>query len=225
MAKEQNLPLNPMKISGLCGRLMCCLKYEQEQYVALPQGGAAVRHPGGVRPRARAWSSGYQVPKDALTVRLADGCVVDEPIGGCSCGGAPCRPGEATERAIAVTAEADAALTSAPAGDSGTVDSAVPVSETGAPAEAAVGPAAAGCDIPPWEGILTGITPREERAQAEGLTEDGPADADQPSEEEDSEAGEDKPPGTRRRSRPRRRRRRSGGGGGGQGRPDSGGDS
>ena len=33
MAKEQNLPLNPMKISGLCGRLMCCLKYEQEQYV------------------------------------------------------------------------------------------------------------------------------------------------------------------------------------------------
>ena len=33
MAKEQNLPLNPAKISGLCGRLMCCLKYEQEQYV------------------------------------------------------------------------------------------------------------------------------------------------------------------------------------------------
>jgi cell fate regulator YaaT (PSP1 superfamily) len=32
MAKEQNLPLNPMKISGLCGRLMCCLVYENEQY-------------------------------------------------------------------------------------------------------------------------------------------------------------------------------------------------
>lgn len=32
MAKEQNLSLNPTKISGVCGRLMCCLKYEQEQY-------------------------------------------------------------------------------------------------------------------------------------------------------------------------------------------------
>ncbi|MBI4181162.1 MAG: stage 0 sporulation family protein [Chloroflexi bacterium] len=32
MAKEQDLPLNPMKISGVCGRLMCCLVYENEQY-------------------------------------------------------------------------------------------------------------------------------------------------------------------------------------------------
>ena len=32
MAKEQELPLNPMKISGTCGRLMCCLAYEGEQY-------------------------------------------------------------------------------------------------------------------------------------------------------------------------------------------------
>jgi cell fate regulator YaaT (PSP1 superfamily) len=32
MAKEQSLPLNPMKISGLCGRLLCCLAYENEQY-------------------------------------------------------------------------------------------------------------------------------------------------------------------------------------------------
>ncbi|MDD3678477.1 MAG: stage 0 sporulation family protein [Dehalococcoidales bacterium] len=32
MAKEQNLPLNPMKISGTCGRLLCCLGYEFEQY-------------------------------------------------------------------------------------------------------------------------------------------------------------------------------------------------
>ncbi|HLB28053.1 MAG TPA: stage 0 sporulation family protein, partial [Dehalococcoidales bacterium] len=35
MAKEQNLPLNPMKISGVCGRLMCCLGYENEQYKAM----------------------------------------------------------------------------------------------------------------------------------------------------------------------------------------------
>jgi len=32
MAKEQSLPLNPMKISGVCGRLLCCLNYECEQY-------------------------------------------------------------------------------------------------------------------------------------------------------------------------------------------------
>ncbi len=37
MAKEQNLPLNPMKISGVCGRLMCCLGYEHEQYRAMNQ--------------------------------------------------------------------------------------------------------------------------------------------------------------------------------------------
>ncbi len=33
MAKEQNLPLNPAKISGLCGRLMCCLSFEYQTYV------------------------------------------------------------------------------------------------------------------------------------------------------------------------------------------------
>ena len=32
MAKEQNLSLNPAKISGICGRLMCCLKYESDCY-------------------------------------------------------------------------------------------------------------------------------------------------------------------------------------------------
>ena len=32
MAKDQNLPLNPFKISGICGRLMCCLKYEYDLY-------------------------------------------------------------------------------------------------------------------------------------------------------------------------------------------------
>ena len=35
MAKEQNLPLNPTKISGLCGRLMCCLGYEHKCYKEL----------------------------------------------------------------------------------------------------------------------------------------------------------------------------------------------
>ena len=38
MAKEQNLPLNPTKISGLCGRLMCCLGYEYKTYKELMKG-------------------------------------------------------------------------------------------------------------------------------------------------------------------------------------------
>ncbi len=38
MAKDQNLALNPQKVSGACGRLMCCLAYEHENYVALKRG-------------------------------------------------------------------------------------------------------------------------------------------------------------------------------------------
>lgn len=51
MAKEQSLSLNPTKISGLCGRLMCCLKYEQDTYEELlktmPTVGAIVTTPQG----------------------------------------------------------------------------------------------------------------------------------------------------------------------------------
>lgn len=51
MAKEQSLSLNPTKISGTCGRLMCCLKYEQEAYEELlaitPKVGAYVKTPDG----------------------------------------------------------------------------------------------------------------------------------------------------------------------------------
>lgn len=38
MAKDQDLPLNPSKISGVCGRLLCCLSYEHEQYLDLKEG-------------------------------------------------------------------------------------------------------------------------------------------------------------------------------------------
>jgi cell fate regulator YaaT (PSP1 superfamily) len=51
MAKEQNLSLSPTKISGLCGRLMCCLNYEQEHYVQtrkrMPKPGSMVSSPDG----------------------------------------------------------------------------------------------------------------------------------------------------------------------------------
>ena len=51
MAKEQNMSLNPSKISGNCGRLMCCLKYEQDVYEDklshLPKIGAIVKTEDG----------------------------------------------------------------------------------------------------------------------------------------------------------------------------------
>lgn len=51
MAKEQGMSLNPVKISGTCGRLMCCLKYEQDVYEDLlsitPKVGAFVKTPDG----------------------------------------------------------------------------------------------------------------------------------------------------------------------------------
>ncbi|MDR2465724.1 MAG: signal peptidase [Streptococcaceae bacterium] len=52
MAKDQGLSLNPVKISGVCGRFLCCLKNEQEAYVearkVLPEWGVTVETPDGV---------------------------------------------------------------------------------------------------------------------------------------------------------------------------------
>ncbi|MBN1189844.1 MAG: stage 0 sporulation family protein [Dehalococcoidales bacterium] len=51
MAKEQDLPLDPMKISGVCGRLQCCLAFESAQYheakALLPRKGVQVKTPNG----------------------------------------------------------------------------------------------------------------------------------------------------------------------------------
>jgi cell fate regulator YaaT (PSP1 superfamily) len=70
MAKDQDLPVNPLKISGACGRLMCCLKYEhplyQEFKAAAPAIGATVGTPDG-DGRVIA----HDVPTDRVVVRLA----------------------------------------------------------------------------------------------------------------------------------------------------------
>jgi cell fate regulator YaaT (PSP1 superfamily) len=51
MAKQQDLPLSPMEISGLCGRLLCCLAYENKQYAnvkaKLPKKNAIIDTPHG----------------------------------------------------------------------------------------------------------------------------------------------------------------------------------
>ena len=72
MAKEQNISLNPSKISGNCGRLMCCLKYEQEVYEEklkkLPNVGAIVKTPDG-----KGEVEGLETLKETVKVRIKDG--------------------------------------------------------------------------------------------------------------------------------------------------------
>lgn len=71
MAKEQGLSLNPTKISGSCGRLMCCLKYEQDAYEYLnsltPSIGSTVKTPEG-----NAVVTDVNLITGYLTVRLSD---------------------------------------------------------------------------------------------------------------------------------------------------------
>ena len=72
MAKEQNIALNPSKISGNCGRLMCCLKYEQDVYSEklsrLPKVGAIVKTEAG-----EGTVEGVEVLKEVLKVKIKDG--------------------------------------------------------------------------------------------------------------------------------------------------------
>ncbi|MHC1786199.1 MAG: stage 0 sporulation family protein [Christensenellales bacterium] len=72
MAKEQSLSLNPTKISGVCGRLMCCLKYEQDQYEkarkSMPHIGKDAQTPDG-----RGLVVDINVLKETVKVRVAKG--------------------------------------------------------------------------------------------------------------------------------------------------------
>lgn len=95
MAKEQDLPLNPLKISGLCGRLMCCLRHEFEAYKDFksraPKKGAIVETPLGL-----AKVDSLDTPREVINMRLEDGKRMSVPLGkmecgkgeGCSC---PCK--------------------------------------------------------------------------------------------------------------------------------------
>ena len=72
MAKEQNLSLNPTKISGVCGRLMCCLKYEQDHYEQtrrkMPKIGRDVTTPDGIGTVTE-----LNIVKETVRVRIANG--------------------------------------------------------------------------------------------------------------------------------------------------------
>ena len=72
MAKEQNLSLNPTKISGVCGRLMCCLKYEQDHYEKtrkiMPRIGREVITPDGTGA-----VTDLNILKETVFVRITNG--------------------------------------------------------------------------------------------------------------------------------------------------------
>ena len=79
MAKEQDLPLNPMKISGVCGKLLCCLSHECELYhimkEKLPPIGQRVTTPMGV-----AAVVGGNPLKETVIVQLESEATVELPV-------------------------------------------------------------------------------------------------------------------------------------------------
>lgn len=79
MAKEQGLPLNPMKISGVCGRLLCCLAYEHETYremrARMPRDGQVVTTPMGT-----AKVVGSNPLKGTAVVELESQVTVELPV-------------------------------------------------------------------------------------------------------------------------------------------------
>ena len=78
MAKDQNVSLSPNEITGMCGRLRCCLVYEYEQYVearkTLPRRGKRVDTPYG-----KGKVLDVRVLKDAVLVKLEDGEIKEIP--------------------------------------------------------------------------------------------------------------------------------------------------
>lgn len=81
MAKEQSLPLNPAKISGVCGRLMCCLGYEHKLYLellkGLPKEGERIEVEGGAGK-----VTAVNVLKRSISVDVGEGKQVEVP---CKC--------------------------------------------------------------------------------------------------------------------------------------------
>jgi cell fate regulator YaaT (PSP1 superfamily) len=101
MAKEQDLPLNPAKISGACGRLMCCLRYEFEAYKDFknraPRRGALIETPIG-----QAKVIDFDTPREIITLRLEDGKLLSIPLSEFDC----CADENGKQRPCCVSREA-----------------------------------------------------------------------------------------------------------------------
>ena len=83
MAKDQDLSLNSQKISGLCGRLMCCLRYEEQAYKEVkaeaPKPGASAHTPVGDGKVVD-----IDVPKETVSIKVGDDKPVSIPLSGIS---------------------------------------------------------------------------------------------------------------------------------------------
>ena len=79
MAKEQSLALNPMKISGICGRLFCCLSYESKEYAAIKK---KMPHPKQeiLTPWGKATVISTNFLKETVTVQLENEIAKELPL-------------------------------------------------------------------------------------------------------------------------------------------------
>lgn len=109
MAKEQDLPLNSTKISGACGRLMCCLRYEFEAYRDF-KGRAPKRNAVIDTPLGKAKIIEYDTPKEQLCLRLESGKQIRVALADMTASeaahkkseelGCPCRPDTVTREVL-----------------------------------------------------------------------------------------------------------------------------
>lgn len=79
MAKEQGLALNPMKISGICGRLLCCLSYESKEYAAVRKKMPRPRQEV-LTARGKATVIGTNALKETVTVKLENETICELPL-------------------------------------------------------------------------------------------------------------------------------------------------
>ncbi len=119
MAKEQDLPLNSSKISGMCGRLMCCLRYEFEAYKDFksraPKKKAVIQTPLG-----KAKIVEYDTPKERLKLRLENGKSFSVDLSSMTCSdeacarakeqGCTCRPDTVTREVLDAIESPDISL-------------------------------------------------------------------------------------------------------------------
>ena len=93
MAKEQDLPLNPTKISGLCGRLMCCLRYEFEAYKDFkgraPKKNGIIDTPVGLGKVVE-----FDTPRETVRLRMEDGSSIVLPVSALDTGDKVAKEGE-----------------------------------------------------------------------------------------------------------------------------------
>ena len=79
MAKEQDIALNPMKTSGVCGRLLCCLNYEYEQYRAMKEKMPSLRQEVSTA-LGKAKVVSCNPLKETVTIELETGVTVELPL-------------------------------------------------------------------------------------------------------------------------------------------------